>query len=100
MLLYLVSILLVWIYLSMRTQGRWDARVAPLGAGGRLSVSEHAALTGDYHANANATIESWWQLSHSLIARYGEGFCDNCGHGLPRHVGYPAWWLRAVSRRL
>lgn len=41
-------------------------------------------------------IAKGWRLSETLLARYGEGFCDSCGHG-PRHLGYPAWWLRAVN---
>ena len=81
---------------SLALQGRWDAKLASVGPGGQLTGEQKAAMSAEYVANANATVAAWWNLSHTLIGRYGEGFCNDCGHG-PRHAGYPAWWLTAVN---
>lgn len=39
---------------------------------------------------------AWWQLADDLMLRYADGYCHDCA-AEPYHLGYPAWWLRAVN---
>ena len=49
--------------------------------------------------NANEIVCEWWSLSEDMLVWYGEGNCNGCGSGsaLPRHLGYPEWWLADVE---
>jgi hypothetical protein len=49
--------------------------------------------------NANEIVKEWWSLSEDMLVWYGEGNCNGCGSGssVPRHLGYPEWWLADVE---
>merc|ERR1711865_358537 len=46
--------------------------------------------------NANDIISKWWNLSELLLIKYAEGNCNGCQE-VPRHLGYPSWWLLDVG---
>lgn len=53
-------------------------------------------LSDSLRENAKRCVREWWDLSDQLVLRYADGYCNGCGRG-SRHLGYPPWWLRAVS---
>jgi len=65
-------------------------------ASGLLDVSDVAKSLAE---NAENITRTWWTLSDSVLLRYADGYCNDCGRG-PRHLGYPTWWLRDVSSGL
>jgi hypothetical protein len=60
-------------------------------------VSHPSKVTQIMNDNANAIISKWNDLSEKLIVKYGEGNCNGCGPNIPRHLGYPSWWLKDVG---
>ena len=62
------------------------------------TVQSHpVTVTQVMNANANVVIAQWNALCDSIIVKYGEGNCNGCQAGVPRHLGYPAWWLKDVG---
>ena len=81
-------------------QALWHSKGVALMAGlekgflaGKLGMRQIAEQVG---AHAMANTEAWWLLADQLMLRYADGYCNSCGRG-PRHLGYPAWWLRSKA---
>jgi len=55
------------------------------------------AASAAYASNAAQVMRALAALFDSLLDKYPDGYCNSCGRGLPHHLGYPAWWLRAVN---
>ena len=60
------------------------------------SSISNAIATQLLNKNANDIISKWWNLSELLLIKYAEGNCNGCQE-VPRHLGYPSWWLLDVG---
>eukprot|EP00929_Paragymnodinium_shiwhaense_P092662 TRINITY_DN52641_c0_g1_i1.p1 TRINITY_DN52641_c0_g1~~TRINITY_DN52641_c0_g1_i1.p1 ORF type:complete len:610 (+),score=51.86 TRINITY_DN52641_c0_g1_i1:129-1958(+) len=85
-------------------QRKWEET----GRGGELLLSLEREMLSDGTRSASCpwkrvvehceeAIRAWWSLSDDLLIHYADGYCNGCGSGRPRNLGYPVKWLEAVS---
>ncbi|KAJ9464606.1 hypothetical protein DIPPA_58035 [Diplonema papillatum] len=55
------------------------------------------AVSEAFLRNANSVVQTFANLSDSLIQKYPDGYCNGCGHNLSHVLGYPQWWLSDVN---
>eukprot|EP00039_Didymoeca_costata_P023425 m.7043 g.7043 ORF g.7043 m.7043 type:complete len:527 (+) comp3640_c0_seq1:313-1893(+) len=58
-------------------------------------------LTSTLIENAELCVAAWWNLSDALLLHYADGYCNGyppcMSEKYGTHLGYPAWWLKAVN---
>jgi hypothetical protein len=83
--------------LQAQLEGASETLQARLDASYHGGPADMLAVTKAYSDNADAVVAAFAELDGTLLSHYPDGYCNGCGHGLSHHIGYPAWWLKAVN---